>query len=67
MFDKIGDLTGKAESALVLKPNEPGLMQTLSALYLARELSQLRASLERVTAASDSIPGGYAIKTIAVR
>ena len=67
MFDNIGDLTDKAKGALLLRPNDPTLMQTLAALYLAREVSQLRASLERVTAASDAIPGGYAIRTVAVR
>lgn len=66
MFSKIDNLIIQVEGASVLNPNEPVLMQALSALYLAKEMEQLRSSLERITAASDAIPGGFAIRTTRV-
>ena len=64
---KLDDLISQVENARMTQQNDATLMQALATLYLAKELDQLRSSLERVTAASDAIPGGYAIKTIVVR
>ena len=67
MFNKIDDLIRNLEfSAMGSKP-DPTQIQALAALYLAKEVSNLRATLERVTAASDAIPGGYALKVVSVK
>jgi hypothetical protein len=67
MFNDIGNLIQKLERESALKPLDLSLSQALAALYLAREISGLKASIDRVTEASDFIPGGYAIRTHSVK
>jgi len=67
MFNKMNDMIRNLEFATMGTTPDPAAVQTLATLYLAKELSDLRAILERVTAASDSIPGGYALKVITVK
>ena len=67
MFNKIDDLIRNLEFATMGSNPDPAAVQTLATLYLARELSNLRTTLERVTAASDFLPGGYALKVTTVK
>jgi len=64
MFDKVGDLIQRLESASVLNRDDPALMSALAAAYLPREVSQLNQTLKLVTAASDFLPGGYALRVV---
>lgn len=66
-FGKLENLTRDVETARVGKPQDPSLMQALAALYLAKELADLKNYLDRITAASDAIPGGYAVKVVGVK
>jgi len=64
MFDKLGDLISRLETAAVLKRDDPALMSALASAYLAKEVRELNQTVERVTEASDSIRGGWALRVV---
>jgi len=67
MFDKLGDLIQRLESSGTVHRDDPALMSALASAYLAREVRELHRAVERVTSASDAIPGGYALRVVSTR
>jgi hypothetical protein len=67
MFDEIGNLLSKVRTLKIANPQDMTLLQTEANLLLVQEVINLRRTLERITEASDFIPGGFAIRTISVK
>ena len=65
MLNEVEQLLNEVKQARFTKRSDPQLLQAEASARLAVEISKLNASLERVTAASDAIRGGYAIRTVA--
>lgn len=66
MFDKLDGLISRLESTTALNPNDPSLMSALASAYLAKEVRDLKGTIDLVTAASDAVPGGFALRVVNV-
>lgn len=64
MLNEINSLLTLVQGQRVANRNEPALLQAEATLLLAKEVQQLNRSMQNVTAASDVIPGGYALKVV---
>ncbi len=64
MLNSIDQQLKQVQGMRLAARNDPQLLNTEAMLLLAREVQDLNRHLQAVTAASDHIPGGSALRVI---
>ena len=66
MINELEQLLTEVKSSRFVHRSDTQLLQAEIGVRLAIEISKLNSTLEKVTEASDFLPGGYALRIVSV-